>query len=624
MDGRKRLSGWQYKKVAEEKKKKLTEVVNKTAKLDTFFTRSNLPVPPEPVLLESVKEFCEVELEVCSILTPSASTASASVPSALTSTPPASASAPSASTSTPLASASAPPVSTSTPSASASTPSASPSTPSASAPSASSCVDTDKIKPAISELTFVVDEIEDQLTVSEPDSSVHLKPNYDPALWIVNEETREYFVKNGWNQNKDCDFKKSERQYPDRKRVLAKWLFDRKLANGEIVNRDFLIYSPSLGSLFCGPCKLFSSTSTQFTENGFSDWKHASARIKEHENSHVHYNSVIVYKQRAEAAGRIDKLLQNQVEEEIRYWKAVLQRVVAVIKKLASRGLAFRGTDEKFGSFSNGNYMMCLELIAEFDPFLKAHIEKYGKAGKGKQSYLSSTICEELIEIMAKTVIDTILNDAKKSKYYSIIVDSTPDVTHIDQLSFILRYVNELGIPEEHFVEFMKNQGHTGEELVNSVLSFLQSKGLDIQNCRGQSYDNASNMSGMYSGLQPLPNCPVFAHKSTAMTDYGSKPAGTFTGGFFHNIRLEYGDNNVISLKQWSKLCHKLAKLEARRLFLLECRRRKQTTTFIQNQIDRLVNTTFRATRGSVRRRVDNFESQVHGIHLKLDTIKLD
>ncbi|XP_050513060.1 uncharacterized protein LOC126888719 [Diabrotica virgifera virgifera] len=185
MDGRKRLSGWQYKKVAEEKKKKLTEVVNKTAKLDTFFTRSNLPVPPEPVLLESVKEFCEVELEVCSILTPSASTASASVPSALTSTPPASASAPSASTSTPLASASAPPVSTSTPSASASTPSASPSTPSASAPSASSCVDTDKIKPAISELTFVVDEIEDQLTVSEPDSSVHLKPNYDPALWIV-------------------------------------------------------------------------------------------------------------------------------------------------------------------------------------------------------------------------------------------------------------------------------------------------------------------------------------------------------------------------------------------------------------------------------------------------------
>ncbi|XP_050509003.1 uncharacterized protein LOC126886191 [Diabrotica virgifera virgifera] len=104
----------------------------------------------------------------------------------------------------------------------------------------------------------------------------------------------------------------------------------------------------------------------------------------------------------------------------------------------------------------------------------------------------------------------------------------------------------------------------------------------------------------------------------------------SFLGGFFHNIRLEYGDNNVISLKQWSKLCHKLAKLEARRLFLLECRRRKQTPTFIQNQIDRLVNTTFRATRGSVRRRVDNFESQVrvrllnisiHSVHHDIKTI---
>ncbi|CAI6349131.1 unnamed protein product [Macrosiphum euphorbiae] len=34
------------------------------------------------------------------------------------------------------------------------------------------------------------------------------------------------------------------------------------------------------------------------------------------------------------------------------------------------------------------------------------------------------------------------------------------------------------------------------------VLSTIESFNLDISNLRGQSYDNASNMSGIYSGLQ--------------------------------------------------------------------------------------------------------------------------
>jgi len=66
--------------------------------------------------------------------------------------------------------------------------------------------------------------------------------------------------------------------------------------------------------------------------------------------------------------------------------------VVAVVKALASRGLSFRGHDEKFGSSHNGNYLMSLELIAEFDPFLAEHISRYGNIGSGQTSYLSSTM----------------------------------------------------------------------------------------------------------------------------------------------------------------------------------------------------------------------------------------
>ena len=105
---------------------------------------------------------------------------------------------------------------------------------------------------------------------------------------------------------------------------------------------------------------------------------------------------------------------------------------------------------------------------------------------------------------MAKTVINEITKEVKQSKYFSIIVDSTPDVTHSDQLTFILRYVNDEdeGVPKERFLEFMKNQGRTGEELAKAVFTFLQNHDLDIRNLRGQSYDNTSSMSGIYSGLQ--------------------------------------------------------------------------------------------------------------------------
>ncbi|XP_074039832.1 uncharacterized protein [Leptinotarsa decemlineata] len=93
-------------------------------------------------------------------------------------------------------------------------------------------------------------------------------------------------------------------------------------------------------------------------------------------------------------------------------WQMLLQRVVVVIKALASRGLPFRGSTELFGSNSNGNYMMLLEVLAEFDPFLREHIRKYGNPGIGHISYLSSTICDEYIELLGKKVTDYILEEA--------------------------------------------------------------------------------------------------------------------------------------------------------------------------------------------------------------------
>lgn len=117
-------------------------------------------------------------------------------------------------------------------------------------------------------------------------------------------------------------------------------------------------------------------------------------------------------------------------------------------------------------------------------------------------SYLSSTTVDEFVLLLADHVKTKIVTDIKLAKYFSIIVDSTPDVSNVDQLTFVVRYVATDGSPNERFLTFIPNCGHTGEDLEKAVVSTLETLDININDCRGQSYDNAYNMSGCYKGLQ--------------------------------------------------------------------------------------------------------------------------
>eukprot|EP00733_Pompholyxophrys_punicea_P000890 Pompholyxophrys_punicea_v1_NODE_352_length_2174_cov_2.601603.p1 type:complete len:163 gc:universal NODE_352_length_2174_cov_2.601603:427-915(+) len=92
----------------------------------------------------------------------------------------------------------------------------------------------------------------------------------------------------------------------------------------------------------------------------------------------------LLYSERRNVLERVDCELQLQIQSEQRYWHQFLERVVSVIKFLSSRGLPFRGSDQTIGSHNNGNYLGILELISEYDPFLKSHLEKYANPGRGR------------------------------------------------------------------------------------------------------------------------------------------------------------------------------------------------------------------------------------------------
>jgi len=351
---------------------------------------------------------------------------------------------------------------------------------------------------------FISDKVKSNLT-----NLSNLKFSNDPAHWEITSDLISYFSENIPIQNVDADLTVSARHFGQKTRYFRKEYFSRALGNGECVNRDWLIYSPSTGSVYCYVCKIFRNlqSSNKLTlvhqfESGFDDWKNINVRMEAHEQSKDHFNSIkkMVDLQKCK---KIDVELINQYNKEKIYWIQVLRRVIAVIKFLSSRGLAFRGDSEVFGCPKNGNYLGCLELLSNFDPFLEEHIKKFGNPGKGNVSYMSSTICNEFIDILATTLNLKIVSEIKESIYFGISIDSTPDIAHIDQLTIIIRYTTTgQGKVIERFLGFVPIEHHDGKYLFNVLNKILSDNNIDISKCRSQSYDNASNMSGIYSGVQ--------------------------------------------------------------------------------------------------------------------------
>ncbi|KAJ8931697.1 hypothetical protein NQ314_015344 [Rhamnusium bicolor] len=165
---------------------------------------------------------------------------------------------------------------------------------------------------------------------------------------------------------------------------------------------------------------------------GFNDWKNGNSAVGSHENFLVHTTCLMELRKKRKYQNACKLRYSPAVGRREGLLEECLIKVAATIKLLTVRGLPLRGSDEQIGLIRNCNFLVILELRAKFDPFLNEHLKRSKNIRSGGTSYFSKRICDEFIEVMAQKLKTEILETIRAAKYFSISVDSTPDLAHID------------------------------------------------------------------------------------------------------------------------------------------------------------------------------------------------
>ena len=147
-------------------------------------------------------------------------------------------------------------------------------------------------------------------------------------------------------------------------------------------------------------------------------------------------------------------------------------------------------------------------------------------------TYLSPHSQNEFINILGHETRKILIEQIHSSGVYAIMADATPDVSHVDPISLIIRYVDEQFQIQERLLKISEINDKTGDGFAEKVSSMLKDLQLPLVGVRFQYYDTTASMSGAYNGAQaklserlgwPIPYITCLGHETNLCVEHSCK-----------------------------------------------------------------------------------------------------
>ena len=213
-------------------------------------------------------------------------------------------------------------------------------------------------------------------------------------------------------------------------------------------NRYWLKYSIDKDAIFCFYCYLFGQNVSKqgggdtFVMKEFKLWNQ-----KDKLNSHVggvnsaHNQAVQKSEDLLKEKQHIQSVFVKQSNQDKIEHRIQLNAIVDCIRFLLYRGLAFRGHNESQGSSDKGN---CLEFVQFFGDHNESINEVLQKVPKNCK-LTHPDIQKDIVNAIARETSKAIIKDLNNG-FFSILVDSSRDISMKEQMALVLRYANKEGL----------------------------------------------------------------------------------------------------------------------------------------------------------------------------------
>ena len=272
----------------------------------------------------------------------------------------------------------------------------------------------------------------------------------------------------------------------------------KQTVGAEEIKWEWISYNSCTKKIHCYICLACLADRNSPFVNGIStaDVKHLYSRIHGHEKSKTHDRSVCSYitaKKSLNLSSHFSISLSKLHDNAVLKNQHIMCCVIKAVIFLATKGLPYRGTSNMEAAYNladignHGNFLDVIKLIACFDKDLASHLDNITKKAiskKGKiarqsvktktkrargsrNTFSSKATIETVYTVIAKMVKDTILNEVLEAGKYGILLDSTQDISVIDQVCIGIPYV--LSEPKEHLLCVTPSLSGTGEGLWKKI-----------------------------------------------------------------------------------------------------------------------------------------------------------